>query len=238
MTSSHLIVGGNFETRKNSAIQLIGKILHNEHWSPLSNPDFLLVEETTSIGIERIRSLQNQLKLKPFGQEKKIAFFSQAETATVEAQNALLKILEEPSEKTLFILSAPSPEWLLPTIVSRCQIIQLPLAPQISLTKDETKEFQDFFKKVSSVKIGEKWLVLEELGIFQDRNKAIEWVDKMTFFVRKLLIDENLKDKSSKFLISQYLNILISLSRTKIYLEANTNIRLTLENFLLMEFGN
>jgi len=232
--SSFLIVGGNFETRKNSAIKLIKKKLQDEYWSPVSNPDFLVVEEATSIGIERIRSLQDNLSLKPFGQEKKIAFLPQAETITIEAQNALLKTLEEPSEKTLLILCAPSPEWLLPTVASRCQIIQLPVMSQVNLTEEEFKKFLEIFNEISQEGIGERFKILEDLQISSDRQNALEWLDKITFLVRKLLLDFYLKEsKSAPNLAFRYLIILKSLAQTKVYLEANTNIRLTLENFLL-----
>ncbi|NTU48310.1 MAG: HlyD family efflux transporter periplasmic adaptor subunit, partial [Syntrophobacteraceae bacterium] len=57
----------------------------------------------------------------------RVAIFDQFETATVEAQNALLKTLEEPPDYAVLIVLTADPELLLPTIVSRCQ--QVPLRP-------------------------------------------------------------------------------------------------------------
>jgi DNA polymerase-3 subunit delta' len=56
-----------------------------------------------------------------------MAIFNQFEVATIEAQNALLKTLEEPPDYVVLVVLASDPELLLPTIVSRCQ--QVPLRP-------------------------------------------------------------------------------------------------------------
>ena len=218
MSYCFLIVGGNLQLRVKKAEDKFGPFQNN--------PDLLILESETLIGIEQIRQLQTQLSLKPFREKFKSAIIPRAENLTPEAQNALLKTLEEPPENTVIILCAPDPSWLLPTIVSRCQIIQLPLTPQISLTEKEEKEFLEIFKKITSGKIGERWEALEKLGIHQDRTKAIEWVDKMIFLVRKLLIENYPKNP-------EYFNVLKSLFNTKTYLQSNTNIRLTLENFVL-----
>jgi len=218
MSGCFLIVGGNFQSRLKKAEDQFGPFYNN--------PDLLILESETLIGIEQIRQLQTQLCLKPFGGKFKLAIIPKAENLTPEAQNALLKTLEEPPKNTTIVLCAPDPSWLLSTIVSRCQIIQLPLSPQVSLSEKEEKEFLEIFKKITLGKVGERWEVLEKLGIYQDRNKAIEWVDKMIFLVRKLMIENYSKNP-------EYFNILKSLLRTKTYLQANTNIRLTLENFLL-----
>jgi len=239
MASSFLIVGGNLEKRNATATKLIKKITTNKDWSSEANPDFLLVEGTNSLGIEQIRELQNKLKLKPFNSPLKIALIPRAEILTPEAQNALLKTLEEPSEKTLLILTAPSSEWLLATIISRCQIIQLPTISQVNLTDDEFEKFSETFDKISQQGVGERFKILEDLQISSDRQKAIEWLDKMTFLIRKLLLDLYQKgSKSTPHLVSLYLALLKSLAQSKHYLEANTNVRLTLENFLLMELRN
>lgn len=228
-----LIVGGDLNSRQEKAFLKIKNLFQKKGWQPQNNPDFFLLDSPISIGIQDIRQLQNWLSLKPFNQKLKVAFLKRAENLTVESQNALLKTLEETPQDSIIILCAPDSTWLLPTIVSRCQIIQLPPTAQISLSNEEFKEFQEIFQKFGSPKIGERWQALEKAGIYQDRIKAIEWVDKMIFLTRKLMIEQYLENKSLNYSISQLLNYLKSLNRTKTYLQANTNIRLTLENFLL-----
>jgi DNA polymerase III delta prime subunit len=78
-----------------------------------------------SIGIEGVRKLRERLSLKPHSSSHHLVLFSEAQALTVEAQNALLKILEEPPAPTVFFLATFDERLLLPTIASRCQPIRL-----------------------------------------------------------------------------------------------------------------
>jgi DNA polymerase-3 subunit delta' len=88
-------------------------------------------EKSTAIGIESIRDLQHFLSLKiPVSRDDKrkvarLIIIEQADTMTIEAQNALLKMLEEPPADTCLILVVAQANSLLSTIRSRSQIIQL-----------------------------------------------------------------------------------------------------------------
>ena len=85
----------------------------------------LIAPEGRSLKIDQVRALQHDLALAPFEGRYRVVIFDQFETATVEAQNALLKTLEEPPAYAVLIVLAADPELLLPTIVSRCQQIAL-----------------------------------------------------------------------------------------------------------------
>ena len=85
----------------------------------------VLQQEENSIGIENIRILQNKVSLKPFKSKYKAAIIKDAEKLTREAQNALLKTLEEPPTNTILILIATNKEVFLPTVLSRCKIIEI-----------------------------------------------------------------------------------------------------------------
>jgi len=76
---------------------------------------------TEKINIQQIREVIREASLKPYGSGKKVFVVDDAAGATVEAANCLLKVLEEPPEKTYFILLTSKEVSLLPTIVSRCQ---------------------------------------------------------------------------------------------------------------------
>jgi DNA polymerase-3 subunit delta' len=80
-----------------------------------------------TIGIESVRKLEHFLSLKVPGNEtvNRIVILSDTQTMTVEAQNALLKTLEEPPAHTVIIMTANSEQALLPTVRSRLQLIQL-----------------------------------------------------------------------------------------------------------------
>ncbi len=81
-------------------------------------------EEGTGIKIEQVRQLQHQISLSPFCAQKKIVIIDGADQMTLEAANCLLKTLEEPPQKSLMILISSKSRQILPTIVSRCQLIK------------------------------------------------------------------------------------------------------------------
>jgi len=73
----------------------------------------------SSIKIFQIRELEELVALKPFSSPWRLVVFEEAEKMTVEAVNALLKLLEEPPEATYFLILTDSPSSLPPTILSR-----------------------------------------------------------------------------------------------------------------------
>jgi DNA polymerase-3 subunit delta' len=86
--------------------------------------------ERTRILIEQVRDLQHTLALAPYESKTRIALLVNFQEATEDAQNALLKLLEEPPDRVILILTAESAESMLPTISSRCEQIRLrPMKP-------------------------------------------------------------------------------------------------------------
>lgn len=77
------------------------------------------------IGQLRESGIQYKVSLKPFYGRYHTALFLDFQSATDETQNALLKTLEEAPAQSIFILTAETPEQLLPTIVSRCEVMRL-----------------------------------------------------------------------------------------------------------------
>ncbi|MCF8110150.1 MAG: DNA polymerase III subunit delta' [Desulfobacteraceae bacterium] len=86
------------------------------------------------IRIDRIRSLYDRLALKSDAASIRTVLIENAQLLNKEAGNALLKILEEPPESTIFVLTAPDAGDLLPTIVSRCRQIHFNPIPQKEMT--------------------------------------------------------------------------------------------------------
>ena len=81
--------------------------------------------EGAQLKIEKIREIMLWLSLKPYQGNFRVAIFRRFHEANVNTMNALLKTLEEPPKHALLILVADSPEQLLPTITSRCEILRL-----------------------------------------------------------------------------------------------------------------
>ena len=97
----------------------------------------ILAPEHGTLSIEAVRGLQQTMRLKTIGSSpiRRIAIIEQAHTLTTEAQNALLKLLEEPPADTVLILTAENKRALLPTILSRLQTIPIepPSAEQLRM---------------------------------------------------------------------------------------------------------
>jgi DNA polymerase III subunit delta' len=98
------------------------------HTERMQQADLAIVQteqDATSIKVEQIRELQRSLMLTPYEARYRVALLLNFEQATPNSQNALLKTLEEAPEKVILLLTADSPENLLPTVVSRCEILRL-----------------------------------------------------------------------------------------------------------------
>lgn len=90
-----------------------------------NHPDIIHVKPSGPfIRIDQIRTLCSTLALKPYEAKLRVVIISDAHTMNPPASNALLKVLEEPPEQTLLVLTALHPSDLLPTVASRCQHIR------------------------------------------------------------------------------------------------------------------
>ena len=89
------------------------------------HPDVLLVRPSGAVlRIAQIRDVIRQLALKPYEARYRMVIISDAQAMNAESANAFLKILEEPPERTILILTTHQSADLLPTILSRCQLIR------------------------------------------------------------------------------------------------------------------
>ena len=91
-----------------------------------AHPDVSVVRpDEGRFKIEQVRSLQYDLSLSPVSGRWRVCVLADFHTATMEAANALLKTLEEPPGRAILILTAIDASLLLPTILSRCQVLAL-----------------------------------------------------------------------------------------------------------------
>ncbi|ACK42070.1 MULTISPECIES: DNA polymerase III subunit delta' [Dictyoglomus] len=137
LSQTYLFVGPEGVGKKLTAISLVqalnckiepfegcGKCDICEAIKNLSYPDLFYIEpEGQWYKIQQVRELRKEAYVKPYIGDLKVFILDEAHQLRNEGANALLKILEEPPEHTLFILIAYRPELLLPTIISRSQII-------------------------------------------------------------------------------------------------------------------
>ncbi len=121
-----------------------------------------------SIGIESIRALIEDLAKQPFEGARSVVVLFEFHRATVEAQNAFLKLLEEPPGSAVLILVTEFPERLLPTILSRCQELRFDPLPE--------KTVSSFLEEYYSVEKNES----ERLAVLAGGNlrRGIDFLDE------------------------------------------------------------
>jgi DNA polymerase-3 subunit delta' len=94
----------------------------------MQHPDLEVIQSEQEGGIlkvDRIRELQHNLALHPYEIRYRVAILLRFEEANLNTMNALLKTLEEPAPQVVLVLTTESAENLLPTIVSRCEVLRL-----------------------------------------------------------------------------------------------------------------
>ncbi len=175
------------------------------------HPDILKIfPEKREITIKQIREIINFIKYRPLEGEYKVIFIKEAEKMNLEAANALLKSLEEPPSYVIFILLSENFTQLLPTIVSRSQIVKFRSLPKTTIAKVLKKRFF-FEEKVAetladisqgslgrAIEIAEKG-VLEELNSFVKAGFSESAILK--FRVAERLAGYNLQDLEAFFYI-------------------------------------
>jgi DNA polymerase III delta subunit len=224
MLASILITGGSPEQRREKALTQAAEFLGT---APENNPDFYLIEEDQSIKIAQIRILKEKLSFKPFSSLNIVVLLNRAESMTIPAQNSLLKILEEPPLTSKIILTAPNPGALLPTIVSRCQLIRLretAMAPEESVFKTHLQ----FLNQVLAASPGQRILLSEEYS--QNKEKAIEFCQNQLLVLRKILHQEA---HETALKPAQTAKIMRSLQKALVLLKSNVNPKILLENLLI-----
>lgn len=135
---AYLFEGAKGLGKKNMALELASALVcHGNNKRPCRKcsscirvaggnyPDIKIIEEDGIIGIDEIRALIKEMQLKPYEGKRKVYIICDADKMNIQAQNALLKTLEEPPLYAVLILLTAKGESLLPTIISRCQVIKL-----------------------------------------------------------------------------------------------------------------
>ena len=254
----------------------------------LGHPDFILIEpqekhpeaERSSlrgspapssalvrgqIQINQIRDLSWRLSLKPIKAKLKAVIIDEAHSMTPEAQNCFLKTLEEPKGNTILILITEKPNFLLPTIVSRCQIIKFYpvkkdeieryLKNQEGLSKEEIEEILEIAQGRPGRAV-ELAFAKEKFEFYKKRTKELAKIFNSNLssrfqYAKEISTKENLQEileiwlnyfrnifiKNCSTPSAKHLgNILQQIQRT-IYLISTTNVnpRLALE-ILMMNF--
>lgn len=181
-------------------------------WESNNHPDFLLIEpENKTIKIEQIRSMQEKIAEKPIIANKKVYIIADCECMTKEAQNCLLKTIEEPQEYAIIILTTSNESKLLNTIKSRC--IKILFKP---LNKEDIKAYlleqkqelpPETFFTMSEGSIGRIMSLIEDRQLYNEINNILDQIDKKDLIT--ILNEANIlyKQKEKIQEILNYFNI-------------------------------
>ncbi len=184
-----------------------------------NHPDILHIKPAGSaIKIDQIRSLRNTLSLKPYEARHRVAILERAQEMTIPAFNALLKILEEPPERTTIILIANKSSDLLPTIVSRCQQIRFAPAPDDQIARSLADRQGVGMKRahIAAAMAGGSFDVAKKMA-------SNQWQRQRDWMLNEMTLIGQGKPKNGK----------VSIRRTMALAETLTNDRQMLDNVLV-----
>ena len=154
-----------------------------------NHPDVLYFKSQSKLGIEQARKIKEHFSLKPYSAKGRTVVLEDGSQLTTEAQNALLKTLEELPKDALFILGANSDARFLPTVLSRCEIIQI---PGMSSYPIPGMGYKEDLEKLLGASIEERFEFIEKLKEREEFfHSLVEYFHKNlpanSEFVRELL---------------------------------------------------
>ena len=146
-----------------------------------NHPDVRIMDAPDqTLKISEVRDLQRELALSPHEGHWRVAVLSDFERATTEAANALLKTLEEPPAQVVLVLTATEADVLLPTIVSRCQVLSLRPLSTVSVKEalvsqwGSQPEKAELLAHLSGGRLGWAVRALEDEGLLVRRDEHLD----------------------------------------------------------------
>ena len=148
-----------------------------------NQPDIITITHSkNSIGVEEIRRMRADLQIKPYSSPHKIYLIPDAEKLTVQAQNALLKTLEEPPEYAVIILIANGLVSFLPTVLSRCVVLQTraveeaQIAQFLQKEKELPKEQAQILARFAGGNPGQALLLTDDQEFLELRDTTVDFL--------------------------------------------------------------
>ena len=267
LVHSYMFVGPIGIGKKHFANAFAKMILCEEHnsscnecnscilFSSQNHPDFMVIdaENSKEIKIAQVRFLQEKIAEKPVVSNKKVYIINNADLMNTEAQNCLLKTLEEPPEYAVIILVLSNESKLLNTIKSRCTKISFN-----RLTNDELLKYANMNKidinshllSICEGSISRLIQLKDNLSVYNDLDLIINnlansdivdiWNNAEILYKSKDEIMDFLNyfnitflDKLRNTNDEKYINIIKIVEKTKNRLSANANYDMSIDNLLL-----
>lgn len=189
-----------------------------------NHPDFMCIEpEGNSIKIEQIRFIQKKIQEKPIISNKKVYIINEADTMTQEAQNCLLKTLEEPPQFATIILIGSNESAFLSTIKSRCMILTFQ-----PIDNEEIKKYMQINYDMTDITQNQLAMFQGSIGkaiLLKDKQTEYDMLEKMINNLSKKdlieiikLAEPLYKAKEDIFEILEYINLLLLKNAKENYL--------------------
>lgn len=188
----------------------VGQILSEQGYSQ-NHPNVMWLEVGEKLGIETARKIQEHLSLKPFQAGGQCVVILEAERLTDEAQNALLKTFEELPDQSLVIMALTSEDQLLPTLVSRSQLIK---SESKVASSEELDKYQNTINELLKGSMVERFQIIEKI------DDTSLFLEAMVKFFRQLLIQNPTKQNQ---------NFIRELMEAQKWAKQNANTRAILE---------
>ncbi len=171
-------------------------------------PDLIEIDAASNRGIDDIRQLKESVAYAPIKGKYKVYIIDEAHMLTKEAFNALLKTLEEPPPRTVFVLCTTELDKIIPTIQSRCQRIIFRKLPEGEIVsqlkkiceKEGIKYTEEALKVIAEASEGcmrDAASILDQAAIYCDNNITAEKVREFLGIVSRARVEEFVKNLSA-----------------------------------------
>lgn len=205
-----------------------------------SHPDIIEVsagDGAKTFSVDRIREIRSMAYIFPNESEKKVFILRGADTMTEQAQNALLKILEEPPSFVTFILECRSKSVLLPTVLSRSDVYSLGDEKLGAGGEKLEKAREAAIRLALALCEGSEWAVMKETGVFEkDKELYKLCLTELVMILRAALVnkfignDENAAvcELSAKLTQTRLLGLIDAVNACLLSTDANINHNLSI----------
>lgn len=182
-----------------------------------NHPDIIFIthEKPGTIGVEDIRrQINSDVVIKPYSGPKKIYIISEGEKMTVQAQNALLKTLEEPPEYAVILILTTNVDVLLPTILSRCVVLNMKPVRDAQIKKFlmDTMEIPDYKADICAAfargNVGKARLLAKSEEFDKIKEEAITLLKYINEMELNEIVAAIKKINEYKFDVNDYMDIL------------------------------
>lgn len=190
LSHAHLIIGaegiGKSLIARIFALKILGKTIEKEYADIINYRP-----KKISFGVDEVRNIIEEVSKKPYEGDKKVIIIHKGDKLTIQAQNALLKTIEEPPKGVYIILLSESLELMLETIKSRCQIYKL--------TPLKRNEMEQYIGRLGNIQEDKRLVALAYSEGIPGRAERVLKDDKLSELrqlIIELLREINTKNKS------------------------------------------